>query len=218
MITFEIILNSFQEAADEVRAEKMAAYMRNQFSFLGVSTPKRKELTKDFYRQIKGQSIDWAFVDACWACPYRELQYVAVGYLQQLKKNLVPDDLPHLQKIAQTKSWWDTIDGLDKLVGEIAFRYPEVKLILLEWSVSDDFWLRRIAIDHQLLRKKDTDTALLAKILVNNLNQTEFFINKAIGWSLRDYSKTNPAWVREFINAHEKQMAPLSIREASKYI
>ncbi|MCD5003241.1 DNA alkylation repair protein [Enterococcus saccharolyticus] len=217
-MTFEVIFNSFQEAADEERAEKMAAYMRNQFSFLGVATPKRKALTKDFYRQVKGQTIDWAFVDACWACPYRELQYVAIGYLQQLKKNLVPDDIPRLQKIAQTKSWWDTIDGLDKLVGEIAFRYPEVKPILLEWSVSDDFWLRRIAIDHQLLRKSETDTTLLANILVNNLNQTEFFINKAIGWSLRDYSKTNPEWVREFIRTYENQMAPLSIREASKYI
>ncbi|KAF1306057.1 DNA alkylation repair protein [Enterococcus sp. CU12B] len=217
-MTFEVIFNSFQEAADEERAEKMAAYMRNQFSFLGVATPKRKALTKDFYHQVKGQVIDWAFVDACWACPYRELQYVAIGYLQQLKKNLVPDDIPRLQKIAQTKSWWDTIDGLDKLVGEIAFRYPEVKAILLEWSVSDDFWLRRIAIDHQLLRKDETDTTLLANILVNNLNQTEFFINKAIGWSLRDYSKTNPEWVREFIRTYENQMAPLSIREASKYI
>ncbi|WP_193435573.1 DNA alkylation repair protein, partial [Streptococcus suis] len=99
------------------------------------------------------------------------------------------------KKLAQSKSWWDSIDGLDKLVGKIVLDNPEAKQTILEWSLDDDFWLRRIAIDHQLLQKEKTDTELLEKILVNNLNQTEFFINKAIGWSLRDYSKTNPDWV-----------------------
>jgi 3-methyladenine DNA glycosylase AlkD len=78
--------------------------------------------------------------------------------------------------------------------------------------------LRRIAIDHQLGRKDKTDAALLAQIIENNLGQAEFFINKAIGWSLREYSKTNPDWVRAFIDEHRADMAGLSIREASKYI
>lgn len=95
---------------------------------------------------------------------------------------------------------------------------PEAKQTILEWSLDDDFWLRRIAIDHQLLQKEKTDTELLEQILINNLNQTEFFINKAIGWSLRDYSKTNPEWVRVFLTKYSSQMAGLSIREASKYI
>lgn len=120
--------------------------------------------------------------------------------------------------MAQTKSWWDSIDGLDELVGKIVLNHPEAKTVILDWSVDDDFWLRRLAIDHQLLEKENTDTELLEQILVNNLNQTEFFINKAIGWSLRDYSKTNPDWVRMFINKYRNQMASLSIREASKYI
>ena len=74
---------------------------------------------------------------------------------------------------------------------------------MLEWSLDEDFWLRRIAIDHQLGRKEKTNTALLEKILVNNLGSREFFINKAIGWSLRDYSKTDPEWVRDFIRTYE---------------
>ena len=90
--------------------------------------------------------------------------------------------------------------------------------VLLDWSQSDNIWLRRVAIDHQLLRKEKTDTALLEQILRNNLGQTEFFINKAIGWALRDYSKTNPEWVKNFIRQHHGKMAPLSIREASKYL
>ena len=89
---------------------------------------------------------------------------------------------------------------------------------MLQWSVDPDFWVRRIAIDHQLGRKEQTDTQLLEKILLNNLGSTEFFINKAIGWSLREYFKTNPEWVRDFLKAHRTRMNPLSIREASKYI
>lgn len=131
---------------------------------------------------------------------------------------MVLADLPRLKQLAQTKSWWDSIDGLDKLVGKIVLDNPEGKQTILEWSLDDDFWLRRIAIDHQLLQKEKTDTELLEKILVNNLNQKEFFINKAIGWSLRDYSKTNPDWVRTFLDKYCSQMAGLSIREASKYI
>lgn len=82
----------------------------------------------------------------------------------------------------------------------------------------DDFWLRGIAIDHQLMRKEKTNTELLTQILVNNLGSTEFFINKAIGWALREYSKTNPSWVRNFIDVHRENMSKLSISEASKYI
>jgi 3-methyladenine DNA glycosylase AlkD len=118
------------------------------------------------------------------------------------------------------RNWqgWDTIDGLDRVVGNIALVYPEVNSILLEWSKDENLWLRRIAIDHQLIRKDKTDIELLEKILVNNLGQSEFFINKAIGWSLRDYSKTNPDWVRNFIKRYQNKLAPLSIKDASKYI
>ena len=89
---------------------------------------------------------------------------------------------------------------------------------MIGWSLDEDFWLRRIAIDHQLLQKEKTDIVLLEKILVNNLNQPEFFITKAIGWSLRDYSKTNPHWVQDFLGKYQHKMASLSIREASKYL
>jgi len=162
--------------------------------------------------------IDWAFVNQCWNCPYREFKYVAIGYLTVLKHQLVPADLPRLKALAQQDSWWDTTDGLDRLIGEISFRFPEVKEVLLQWSMDEDFWLRRIAIDHQLLRKEATDTELLEAILVANLNQKEFFINKAIGWSLRDYSKVQPEWVRAFIQRYGEGMSALSIREAIKYL
>ena len=112
----------------------------------------------------------------------------------------------------------DSSDVLDRIVGDIALRHPEVNTILLAWSTDDNIWLRRVAIDHQLLRKQHTDTALLEKIICNNLGQKEFFINKAIGWALRDYSKTNPEWVQGFIDRYRHKMAKLSLREAGKYL
>ena len=214
-----------EELAEELKmvakpddAVAMKAYMKNKFEFLGVKTPARRKLAKAFFKHQTDFVIDWDFINEAWNNPYRELQYAALDYLEIRKKLLTPSDLPHLKKLAQTKSWWDTIDFLDRLVGSIIARFPEAKEIILAWSCDEDIWLRRLAIDHQLLRKEETDTELLEKILVNNLGQTEFFINKAIGWALRDYSKTNADWVRDFIEQHREEMSAHSIREGSKYL
>ena len=214
----EELLENLKAVANPDDAVAMKAYMKNKFEFLGVKTPVRRKLAKAFFKQGTDFVIDWNFINEAWNNPYRELQYTALDYLESRKKLLTPSDLPRLKKLAQTKSWWDTIDFLDRLVGSIIARFPETKATILSWSCDEDIWLRRLAIDHQLLRKEETDTELLEKILVNNLGQTEFFINKAIGWALRDYSKTNPDWVRDFIERHRAAMAALSIREGSKYL
>ena len=214
----EELIKELKAVAIPNNAVAMKAYMKNKFEFLGVKTPARRKLAKAFFKQQSDLVIDWNFINEAWNYPYRELQYTALDYLEIRKKLLTPSDLPNLKKLAQTKSWWDTIDFLDRLVGSIIARFPETKEIILAWSCDEDIWLRRLAIDHQLLRKEETDTELLEKILVNNLGQTEFFINKAIGWALRDYSKTNPDWVARFIEKNKERMAELSIKEASKYL
>ena len=214
----EELLENLKAVTNPDDAGAMKAYMKNKFEFLGVKTPARRKLTKAFFKQQTDSIIDWNFINEAWNNPYRELQYTALDYLESRKKLFTPSDLPRLKKLAQTKSWWDTIDFLDRLVGSIIARFPETKEIILAWSCDEDIWLRRLAIDHQLLRKEETDTELLEKILVNNLGQTKFFINKAIGWALRDYSKTNPNWVRDFIERHRAEMAALSIREGIKYL
>ena len=214
----EDLVKELKAVANPDGAVAMTAYMKNKFEFLGVKTPARRKLAKAFFKPQTDLVIDWNFINEAWNYPYRELQYVALDYLEIRKKLLAPSDLPRLKKLAQTKSWWDTIDFLDRLVGSIIARFPETKEIILAWSCDEDIWLRRLAIDHQLLRKEETDTELLEKILVNNLGQAEFFINKAIGWALRDYSKTNPDWVRDFIERYRAEMAALSIREGSKYL
>ena len=143
---------------------------------------------------------------------------MAANYLKAMQSYLKDTDLSKLEQLIVTKSWWDMIDILDRVVGSLVYDKPELEKIILEWSLSDNIWLRRVAIDHQLLRKEKTNVRLMEKILLNNLDQTEFFINKAIGWALRDYSKTNPEWVASFIEKNKERMADLSIKEASKYL
>lgn len=162
--------------------------------------------------------VDWDLLDRCYADEHREFHYFVMDYLAAMQKFLTYDDIPHIKKYIKTNQWWDTIDGLDRIVGNIAFFDERINNLMLEWSTDDDFWVRRIAIDHQLCRKDKTNTQLLEKILVNNFGSSEFFINKAIGWSLRDYSKTNPDWVRNFVETYKDKMDKLSIREASKYL
>ena len=121
--------------------------------------------------------------------------------------------MPKLERLVVTKPWWDTVDILDRVVGSLVADYPELEEVILKWSISDNIWLRRVAIDHQLLRKEKTNVQLMEKILLNNLEQTEFFINKAIGWALRDYSKTNPEWVARFIERIRKEWLNLVSRK-----
>lgn len=213
------IKKRFEEKEDKENAAQMAKYMRNQFVFYGLSTPKRKAVYKDFLKEEKksGQ-IDWAFLDRCYEDEHREFQYLACDYLTALDNFLAYDDIPRIKAYIKCKSWWDTTDSLDRVIGQIGLRDSRVDALMLEWSLDDDFWVRRVAIDHQLCRKEKTNTELLEKILVNNFGSDEFFINKAIGWSLRDYSKTNPEWVRAFVEKHAVRMAKLSVKEAGKYI
>ena len=217
-MNYERLLAELGRHADAARAVPMKAYMKGRFDFLGIAKPQLVRICRPFFKGAEQAATDWRFIAQCWADPHRELQYCALEYLKTVRHNLAPADIPRLRKLITEKSWWDTSDILDRIVGGVALAHPEVNAVLLAWSESENIWLRRVAIDHQLLRKARTDTALLEKILRNNLGQKEFFINKAIGWALRDYSKTDPAWVRRFIETHRSDMAKLSLREAGKYL
>ena len=213
------IIDCLEARADNARALDMSKYMKNKFEFFGVGASVRNEIWKPYFKEAKKtKKIDWDFIEICFKHDKRECQYTAAYYLKYMQRFLVEDDIPKLKELVLTKSWWDTVDILDKVIGSIIYNNKNLHPIILEWSKDDNIWLRRVAIDHQLLRKENTDEQLLEKILINNLNHKEFFVNKAIGWALRDYSKTNPQWVRNFIEVHKENMASLSIREASKYL
>lgn len=213
------IFQELESNANNENAEQMARYMRNQFSFLGLKTPERRAITTSYFKEAKvSQEIDWEFVHACWEKPYREAQHVAIDYLKVMQSKLVLEDIAKIKPLLTTKSWWDTVDGFHRMIGDIALKYPEADERMIQWSLNQNFWLRRIAINHQMLRKEKMKEDLLEEILDNNLGQDEFFINKAIGWTLRDYSKTNPVWVKDYIANNEEELSRLSIREGSKYI
>lgn len=229
------IIEEFRQHKNEENAEKQAAYLRHQFEFIGLKTPERRLLAKDFLKEKKAdKQIDWELVFEFWNLPEREFQYLALDYLHQMKKWLIFDDMEKIKKLTVSKSWWDTVDALDELVGHLLLigrkqatendstAYEQVKTLVKEWAQAENFWLRRIAIDCQLSFKNQTDLELLSYNIEKNLLGSsfaeEFFITKAIGWALRDLAKTNSAWVIKFIEEHENKMAKLSIREASKHL
>ena len=213
------LITDLEENSNELLAESMSKYMQDKFRFLGVRGATRTEIYKKYFPEArKSKVIDWDFVESCWNKEEREFQYVVVYYLKAMQKFLKREDISKLKYLIVTKSWWDTVDLLAKVVGSLIIRIEGYDQIMLEWSKDSNIWLRRVAILYQLSLKDKVDKQVLDKILVNNLGDSEFFINKAIGWALRDYSKYNPEWVREFIKKNKENMANLSIREASKYI
>ncbi|ADA65931.1 Hypothetical protein NCDO2118_2241 [Lactococcus lactis subsp. lactis NCDO 2118] len=229
------IIEEFRQHKNEENAEKQAAYLRHQFEFIGLKAPERRLLAKDFLKEKKAdKQIDWELVFEFWNLPEREFQYLALDYLHQMKKWLIFDDMEKIKKLTVSKSWWDTVDALDELVGHLLLTgrkqatendstaYEQVKTLVKEWAQAENFWIRRIAIDCQLSFKNQTDLELLSYNIEKNLLGSsfadEFFITKAIGWALRDLAKTNSAWVIKFIEEHENKMAKLSIREASKHL
>lgn len=209
----------FEVHADKEIAVNMAKYMRNQFSFYGIATPKRREMYKGFLKAEKRkQRIDWDLLHTCYKEECREFQYFVCDYLNTLHPFLTYNDIENVKRCMKVNQWWDTIDCLTKVINHLLLKDERVSDVMLAWSTDEDVWIRRVAIDCQLWSKANTNPELLEKILKYNLGSSEFFIKKAIGWSLREYSKTNPDWVNNFIVMYKDYMNPLSIREASKYI
>ena len=210
---------AFEENSDVEKAVQMSNYMRDIFKFYGIPTPLRRTIYKELLKTEKAKkTIDWDLLDKCYEDEHREFQYFVLDYLLSMQKIITYDDIPKIKKYIKAKQWWDTIDGLDRIIGDIGFTDDRIDDLMLEWSKDEDFWIRRVAIDHQLSRKEKTNTKTMEKIIVTNFGSKEFFINKAIGWSLREYSKTDPDWVRSFIDKYKDRMDKLSIKEASKYI
>ena len=219
MDKFLEIKKTFETNADKENAIAMSKYMRNMFDFYGLPSPTRKELYNDFIKnEKKSKIIDWSFLDKCYEDDHREFQYLVFDYLLAMKQYVCYEDINKIKKYIVNKSWWDTIDFLCKVIGNVELRDSRVKDLMLEWSNDQNIWIKRTAIEHQLGLKEKTDKELLEKIITNSFGTDEFFINKAIGWSLRDYSKTDPTWVKDFINKYKNQMDEFSIKEASKYI
>lgn len=211
----------FEQNANPAQAAPMKKYMHDQFEYLGIKTPQSIALQKEFYS--KNGLPEIANLDSIlrdfWALPQREFQYVAVGLLERYEKQIPANFIKTIEYMIVTKSWWDTVDALaSHPVGTHFKRYPDVKAkYLKKWRKSEDIWLRRTTILFQLGFKKETDFGLLCDLIHENLGSGEFFINKAIGWALRQYAYTDSKAVKKFVKA-AKGLHPLSRREALKNI
>lgn len=211
----------FEQNANPVQAAAMKKYMRDQFEYLGIKTPQSKTLQKEI--NVKNGLPDISELDMIlrdlWNLPQREYKYVAMSLLDKFEKKLPASFIKTIEHLLVTESWWDTVDLIaSHQVGVMFRRYPAVKAkYLKKWRASNNFWLRRTTLLFQLLYKQETDFDLLCDLIRENLGSDEFFINKAIGWALRQYAHTNPAPVKKFVKA-TKELHPLSRREAMKHL
>jgi 3-methyladenine DNA glycosylase AlkD len=197
--------------ADPARASDMQRYMKSQMPFLGVQKTARTKALRPILRQPFTRDECLAAARTLWDdAEYREERYAALSLLRT--QRLTPADEPLLRHLITTGAWWDLVDETaTKLVGPL-----RRDLDMRAWAVAEDLWIRRSAIICQVGGKADTDPELLTAVIEPNTSDRTFWIRKAIGWALRDYSYTDPEWVRDFIANHE--LAPLSAREAGKHL
>jgi 3-methyladenine DNA glycosylase AlkD len=208
-------------AADPVRAAGQAAYMRNQFPFLGLSAPVLRKLEREARKGLPRPSEGdlRSIATALWSRPEREFHYVARSYLVSNGAVPGPGFVPTLRELITTKSWWDTIDPLaTRFTGGLVSRHPSLVELMDQWSRDDDMWLVRTAILHQLHYGAATDTDRLFGYCEAQARHGDFFIRKAIGWALRQYARTDPGAVRSFVEAHRSTLSGLSVREAMKHL
>jgi len=214
------IIEKFEANRNEELAGPMTAYLKNHFPFLGIKSPLRKNLLKEQFVEYALPEPTQLFEEAwkLYNLPEREYQYAAFALIEKMRKHLTTKDFPTLLQLIETKSWWDSVDSIaPHFVGQLVKLDRDYgKKIMLEWSLSDNMWTNRSAILHQLKFKHETDTNLLFEIIKQHSNSKEFFIQKAIGWSLREYAKTNPDLVKVFVEEHS--LKPLSKREALKHL
>lgn len=205
-------------AADPVRAAGAQAYMKSEMPSLGVRVPEVRRIVKAAAGELPPDSLEelrQSVLELWRGAAWREERYAAIDLTGLRLAAGEPSMLPLYEEIIRSGAWWDLVDGVShRLCALLQSHREELTPVLRGWSTDPDFWIRRASITAQLGAKSATDTALLADVIEANLADSEFFIRKAIGWALRDYSATDPGWVRAFAERHGPALSPLSRREA----
>lgn len=201
------------------RADAMAAYMRHQFEFFGLPAPRRRELAKEFVDRYRDRPAEDQLEVArrLFELTEREYHYVATDLLRRGWRQLGPASLPELRALILTRPWWDTVDPLAHVVGVLALNYPELRDEMDRWVQDPNRWLIRVAILHQLSWKGDAEPERIFRYCLERGGVEEFFVQKAIGWALRDLARTFRDEVEAFVDAHRDELSALSVREATKH-
>lgn len=219
----------FTQNKNENDAAAMKKYMRGQFDFYGIRAPQLKAIAKEVLRDHPSLTIDQSLdlLWRAWQKPQRDFQSFATTYAMNNITVLIGPDLPSCERSLATiktlitnKSWWDTVDMLAcNVVGPMVARHTSVLgLVMDSWVEDDNMWLRRTAILHQLKYKHKTDSDKLFRYCLLRSEEKEFFIQKSIGWALREYGKTDRTGVKKFVTQHRNKLSNLSVREALKHI
>jgi len=214
------LISMFTLHTNEELAKPLASYLRNQFPMLGIQKPQRSEIQKTFFKENKLSELKEIpdFIKDLWSLPEREFHYCALDLLRKIEKKSPSDFIDLYEYLIINKSWWDTVDLIaGKLVSSHFLRYPDLRnKYVRKWVDSGNIWLQRTALLFQLHYKKKTDLPLLFSIIERLKDSPEFFIRKAIGWILREYSKTDSQLVQDYLK--KTKLSSLSEREALKII
>lgn len=211
----------FQAQGDPDRAVGMRWYMKDQFDYYGVSSPNRKAIVRQYF-QVHGypSPVDLpGILLTLWEYDQREMQYAGLDLIRRLTKKQPAGFITDLENLMLLKSWWDTVDALSVDAGTLLRMYPDLQPATTDrWIGSENFWLQRAAVLHQLKYKEATNWDRMQDYILKIAHSPEFFLRKAAGWALREYSKTNPNEVKAFIERHQSKLSGLTIREGSKYV
>ncbi|MFT7474330.1 MAG: 3-methyladenine DNA glycosylase AlkD [Verrucomicrobiales bacterium] len=212
---------ALMEVADPAKAKQMADYMKDHFPFLGVTAGDRRTVAKPITNAAKKMAPDelLELVTSMWAEPEREFHYAGMDALRAGAKHLRLEDLSVVRGFIEATPWWDTVDGLAvHSVGVMVANHQGLVHEMDDWIESNDIWIARTAIIHQLMFKERTDANRLFTYCEMSMEHTDFFIRKAIGWALRQYARTDAEAVVAFVKHHEGTLSGLSKREALKHL
>lgn len=216
---------ALEATGDPDRAVQQRAYMKSSMPYAGVATPALRALTRRvFAAHPLASAAQWRnAVLLLWrGAAYREERYAAIGLARAkpYARYRTAATLPMLDELIVTGAWWDFVDEIAiNLVGELLSGYPtDLRPVMLRWAADEDLWRRRSAILSQLKFKTATDRELLAATIEPAIDAPEFFLRKAIGWALREYSKTDPAFVIDFVDRYSGRLSGLSRREALRVL
>lgn len=216
----QLFKNRFLEEGNPEIAEGQMQYMRNQFEFYGLKAPQWMAIFKAEFKRnglLLGEDLK-DFATLCFDEDQREMHYIGLQMCEKAIKKQEEDFIYFLEELITKNSWWDTVDWINKLVGIHFKRFPDlIQPITTKWMDTDNFWLQRVCMIFQLTYKEHTDFELLTQYILRLAHSKEFFIQKAAGWSLRQYSKTAPQKVIAFVQANQ-HLAPLTKREAFKWL
>ncbi len=214
------LLKAFEANANPSYALLMQAYMKDNFTFYGINAPPRRALQKPFYKSFSLLDCKelQRVIDELWAQPHRECHMAVLDLSGLIIKKTNLSWLPYWENKITSNSWWDSVDCIaPNFIGPLLIDNTSLqKEYAYKWMESDHLWLQRSAIIFQLKYKAKTNVDLLAEMILARADSKEFFIKKAGGWALREFGKTNPLWVSEFINDHESVLSALTIKEGSR--